>query len=129
MVDFASVRAVHGPVMNRMTRSEIVPHVVFVSFCPYASNRFCATGSALFQLYDIENQNVQQQIVHFRAEFYGFTCHCWRAANSVLGRKISFHAQSILFVRRQQLIMVIYFGLKMVRFGLILIFTIPSLLI
>lgn len=114
MVDFASVRAVHGPVMNRMTGNEIVPRVVFVSFCPFVSNRFCATGTALFQIYDIEDQNVQQQNIHFRAEFYGFTCHCWLAANSILVGKISFHARAILFVHRQRLIMVICFGLKMV---------------
>jgi len=84
MIDLASVRVVHGSVINRMTKKETVPHVEFISFCPYSSNLFCATGSALFKLYEIENQNVKQQIIHFRAEFYGFTCHCWLDINSIL---------------------------------------------
>ena len=84
MIDLASVRVVHGSVMNRMTKTEIQPHVAFLSFCPLNSNLFCATGSALFKLYEIENQNVHPQSIHFRAEFYGFTCHCWLDSNSIL---------------------------------------------
>jgi hypothetical protein len=84
MIDLASVRAVHGSVTNRMTKKEILPHVSFISFCPYSTTLFCATGSALFKLYQIDNQNVNQQIVHFRAEFYVFTCHCWLDMNSIL---------------------------------------------
>ncbi|CAF0802188.1 unnamed protein product [Rotaria sp. Silwood1] len=84
MTDLASVRVVHGSVFNRMIKKEIIPHVAFISFCPYSSNLFCATGSALFKLYEIDNQNVNQQIIHFRAEFYIFTCHCWLDVNSIL---------------------------------------------
>jgi len=91
MIDLASVCVVHGPVVNRMTKNEILPHVEFLSFCPYSSNLFCATGSALFKIYEIENQNVNQQTIHFRAEFYGFTCHCWLNINSILVKKISFN--------------------------------------
>ncbi|CAF2719161.1 unnamed protein product [Rotaria sp. Silwood2] len=82
MTDLASVRVVHGSVFNRMIKKEITPHVAFVSFCPYSLNLFCATGSALFKLYEIDNQNVNQQTVHFRAEFYIFTCHCWLDVNN-----------------------------------------------
>ncbi|CAM4866513.1 unnamed protein product [Rotaria socialis] len=84
MTDSASVHVVHGSVFNRMIKKEIIPHVSFVSFCPYSSNLFCATGPALFKMYEIDNQNVNQQIVHFRAEFYIFTCHCWLDINSIL---------------------------------------------
>ncbi len=84
MTDLASVRVVHGSVINRMTKKEILPHVELISFCPYSSNLFCATGSALFKLYEMDQQNIHQQIVHFRAEFYGFTCHCWLDMNSIL---------------------------------------------
>ncbi|CAF4224068.1 unnamed protein product, partial [Adineta steineri] len=84
MIDLGSVRAVHGSVINRMTKKEIIPHVAYISFCPYSSTIFCATGSALFKIYEIDNQNVNQQMIHFRAEFYIFTCHCWLAVNSIL---------------------------------------------
>lgn len=84
MTDLGSVRAVHGSVYNRMIKKEITPHVAFISFCPYSSNLFCATGPALFKLYEIDNQNVNQQIIHFRPEFYKFTCHCWLDVNSIL---------------------------------------------
>lgn len=84
MNDLASVRVVHGSVINRMTKKEIFPHVEFVSFCPYLLNVFCVTGLALFKIYEINNENVNQQIIHFRAEFYGFTCHCWLDKNSIL---------------------------------------------
>jgi hypothetical protein len=88
MIDLASVRVVHGSVINRMTKKEIIPHVAFISFCPYATNLFCATGLALFKLYEIDHQTVNQQMIHFRAEFYVFTCHCWLDANSILVLKI-----------------------------------------
>ncbi|CAF3625422.1 unnamed protein product [Rotaria sordida] len=84
MTDLASVRVVHGFVFNRMIKKEIIPHVAFISFCPYSLNLFCATGSALFKIYEIDNQNVNQQTIHFRAEFYIFTCHCWLDVNSIL---------------------------------------------
>ncbi|CAF5219667.1 unnamed protein product [Rotaria magnacalcarata] len=35
-------------------------------------------------MYEIDNQNINQQVVHFRAEFYIFTCHCWLDINSIL---------------------------------------------
>ena len=84
MIDLASVRTVHGSVLNRMTKKEVIPHVNSISFSPNSSSRFCATGSALFQLYEIRHQIVEQQTVHFRPEFYAFTCHCWLDANSIL---------------------------------------------
>jgi hypothetical protein len=84
MIDLSSVCVVHESVINRMTKKEILPHVEFLSFCPYLSNLFCVTGLALFKLYKIENENVNQQIIHFRAEFYGFTCHCWLDIHSIL---------------------------------------------
>ncbi|CAF1482554.1 unnamed protein product [Adineta steineri] len=84
MIDLGSVRAVHGSVINRMTKKEIIPHVAYISFCPYSSTIFCATGSALFKIYEIDNQNVNQKMIHFRAEFYIFTCHCWLDVNSIL---------------------------------------------
>lgn len=67
-----------------MIKKEIIPHVSFVSFCPYVENLFCATGAALFQYYEIENQIINKKFVHFRAEFYIFTCHCWLDINSIL---------------------------------------------
>jgi hypothetical protein len=91
MSDLASVRVVHGSVINRITKKEIQPHVEFLSFCPYSSNRFCVTGLALFKLYEIENENINQQIIHFRPEFYGFTCHCWLDINSILVLKKRFN--------------------------------------
>lgn len=87
MNDLASVRVVHGSVMNRMTQKEILPNVEHVSFSPYSSKIFCVTGLALFKIYEIENENIQQQMIHFRAEFYGFKCHCWLNANSILVQK------------------------------------------
>jgi hypothetical protein len=93
MIDLASVCAVHGTVTNRMTKKEVIPHVEFISFCPFSTTLFCATGSALFKIYEIENHNVNQQIIHFRAEFYIFTCHCWIDTNSILVRKFNFKYQ------------------------------------
>lgn len=84
MVDLASVRLVQGPVFNRMTKEEVTPHVAFVSFCPSASDRFCVTGVAIFKLFQIEGENLHPQLIHFRAEFYSFTCHCWIDPNSIL---------------------------------------------
>ena len=90
MVDLASVRVVHGPVVNRMNKKEITPHVAFISFCPFSSNVLCATGLALFKLYELDQEIIHQRIIHFRAEFYAFTCHCWLAMNSILVRSIHF---------------------------------------
>lgn len=90
MIDLASVRVVHGSVVNRMNKKEIIPHVAFISFCPFSSKVFCATGLALFKLYELDQQIIHQQIIHFRAEFYAFTCHCWLAMNSILVRSIHF---------------------------------------
>ncbi len=131
MIDLASVRVVHGPVMNRMTKNEILPQVEFISFCPYSSNLFCVTGSALFKIYEIENQNVNQQTIHFRPEFYQFTCHCWLSINSILVRRFTFNDLKSLFcvLLRQLLNMDIYFGFKMVRFARILTFKIRLRLI
>ena len=84
MVDLASVRLVHGPVINRMTKQEVTPHVAFISFCPSEMARFCVTGAAIFKIFEIEDQNMHQQLIHFRAEFYSFTCHCWLDPNSIL---------------------------------------------
>ncbi|UJR25802.1 hypothetical protein I4U23_007152 [Adineta vaga] len=84
MITIPSVRVVHGPVINRMTKKEITPQVAHVSFCPHSSKVFCATGLALFKLYEIDQQIIHQQIIHFRAEFYAFTCHCWLDVNSIL---------------------------------------------
>ena len=83
-IDLASVRVVHGSVINRTMKKEITPHVAFASFCPYSSNLFCVTGLALFKLYELDNQNIHPQITHFRAEYYVFTCHCWLDTNSIL---------------------------------------------
>ncbi|CAF0856299.1 unnamed protein product [Adineta ricciae] len=90
MVDLASVRVVHGPVVNRMNKKEIIPHVAFISFCSFSSKVFCATGLALFKLYELDQEIIHQRIIHFRAEFYAFTCHCWLAINSILVRSIRF---------------------------------------
>lgn len=84
MIDLASIRLVQGPVLNRMTKEEVTPHVVFISFCPSASDRVCVTGTAIFKLFVIEEQNLHQLLIHFRAEFYSFTCHCWIDSNSIL---------------------------------------------
>lgn len=84
MNDLSSVPVVHGSVINRMTQKEIFPHVEFLSFCPNVLNLFCVSGLALFKIYEIDNENVKQQIIHFRAEFYGFTCHCWLSPTSIL---------------------------------------------
>lgn len=84
MTDLASVRLVHGPVMNRMTKQEVIPRVEFISFCPHSSTLFCVTGAAIFKIFQIDQQSLHQQIVHFRAEFYAFTCHCWLDANSIV---------------------------------------------
>ena len=89
MIDLASVRAVHGPAVNRMTKKEVIPHVTLISFCPHVTNVLCATGPAVFQLYEIDHQNMSLQTLHFRAEFYVFTCHCWLDANSILVRLVS----------------------------------------
>ena len=84
MTDLASVRLVQGPVLNRMTKEEVTPHVVFVSFCPWVADRFCVTGVAIFKLFQIEEQNLHQRLIHFRPEFYSFTCHCWIDTESIL---------------------------------------------
>lgn len=84
MNDLASVRVVHGSIMNRLTKKEVTPRVEFLSFSPFSTNLFCLTGCALFKLYEIEDQIIHEQTIHFRPEFYGFTCHCWFDKNNIL---------------------------------------------
>ena len=99
MIDLASVRAVHGPAVNRMTKKEVIPHVTLISFCPHAANVLCATGPAFFQIYEIDHQNMSPRILHFRAEFYAFTCHCWLDANSILVRPVSENVRLTTIIR------------------------------
>ena len=84
MKDIASVRLVHGSIINRMTKEEVTPNVSCLSFSPYSSNLFCVTGLATFKIFLIEQNIARQQLVHFRSEFYHFTCHCWLENNSIL---------------------------------------------
>ncbi|CAF1163644.1 unnamed protein product, partial [Didymodactylos carnosus] len=84
IVDIGSVRAVHGPVLNQMTKCDVVPHAFMISFCPKSNILFCVSGEALFKTYVIRNQIVEQEIVHFRPEFYTFMCHAWLDENSIL---------------------------------------------
>ena len=118
MTDLASVRLVHGPVMNRMTKQEVIPRVEFISFCPHSSTLFCVTGTAIFKIFQLEQQSLHQQIVHFRAEFYAFTCHCWLDANSIVVGVCSAVNRSVVHrcssSSRQPQFMGTCFGFKMV---------------
>ena len=104
MIDLASVRAVHGPAVNRMTKKEVIPHVTLISFCPQAKNVLCATGPAVFQIYEIDHHNMHPRTLHFRAEFYVFTCHCWSDANSILVRLVTVNATLTMIDKSMQAI-------------------------